>query len=94
MSAPLAEPVRVGDWAFDRGAYDREADVYYLHAGRPRPAIGEETPEGHIIRFDEAGEICGLTLIDAARRFREEGCLEVTVARPERLEPVPPEVAG
>jgi hypothetical protein len=32
---------------------------------RPREGYGEETPEGHFLRFDKDGQFCGVTLIDA-----------------------------
>lgn len=49
-------------WQF---VYDCEGDVLYLSIGPPRPAVGEETPEGHVMLFDATtGEFCGLTLIN------------------------------
>lgn len=82
----LEDPIRVGDWTFDHGAYDRDADVLYLSIGEPRPAVGEETPEGHVLRYDEKGEVCGLTLIDAGRLFKTDGRIDVTVPHRERVE--------
>jgi len=55
--------VKLGDWWFDSADYDHERDVLYLSIGEPRPGYGEETPEGHIARFDQEGEFCGVTLI-------------------------------
>ena len=45
--------------------YDQEGDVLYLSMGKPRPGRGEQTPEGHILRFDAEGEFCGVTLVGA-----------------------------
>jgi hypothetical protein len=38
---------------FDHADYDVEADAAYLSIGEPRRAIGEESPEGHVVLFDE-----------------------------------------
>jgi uncharacterized protein YuzE len=57
--------VRIGAWRFDDVAYDRDADVLYLSIGPPKPGTGEETPEGHIVRYDDAGELMGITIIGA-----------------------------
>lgn len=55
--------VIIGDWEFDHVTYDAGSDVLYLTIGGPRAGTGEETPEGHILRFDEDGEFYGVTLI-------------------------------
>ena len=70
--------VRIGDWEFDHHSYDADADVYYLSMGEPREGYGEETPEGHFLRFDEDGQFCGVTLIDAQHLASTAG-LFVTV---------------
>jgi uncharacterized protein YuzE len=57
--------VRIGAWKFDDVAYDRDADVLYLSIGPPKPGSGEETPEGHIVRYDDAGELMGITIVGA-----------------------------
>lgn len=79
---------RIGDWEFDHVAYDAEADVLYLSIGKPRRAVGEETPEGHVLLFDErSGEFCGVTLI-GVRHIREtSGAVEITMPHRERVEP-------
>lgn len=52
---------------FDHVLYDADADVAYLSIGEPRRAVGEQTPEGHVLLYDEeTGEFCGLTLIGEA----------------------------
>ena len=50
--------------------YDEEADVLYLSVGEPRPAVGTDTGEGIIVRYDEAQrEVVGLTLIGLRARL-------------------------
>ena len=72
--------IKVGDWFFDSAEYDAENDVLYLSIGEPRPGYGEETPEGHIVRFDEEGEFCGVTLIDVRAQL-DRGAISVTMPR-------------
>jgi uncharacterized protein YuzE len=76
--------IEIGGWTFDHVSYDREADVLYLAVDEPRPGFGEETPEGHIWRFDEEGQFCGLTLIGI------KDCIEagepVAITVPQRTE--------
>ncbi len=84
--------ITIGDWTFDHVLLDEEADVVYLSIGDPRPARSEETPEGHVLRYDvETGEFCGLTLIGIGRLIDEYG--EVSVSIPRR-EHVPVEELG
>lgn len=80
--------IRIGDWEFDNGEYDAEADVLYLSIGEPRPAVGEETREGHVLLFDsETGDFCGLTLISIAHLIALHGDdLTVTVPHAERID--------
>jgi uncharacterized protein YuzE len=40
--------------------------VLYLHVGVPtKAASSEETQEGHVVRYDEAGRVIGLTIVNA-----------------------------
>jgi hypothetical protein len=56
--------IRIGPVAFDYADYDVESDVLYLHVGEPRDAEGEETPEGHVVRFEPGTQrIVGLTVL-------------------------------
>lgn len=71
--------VKLGDWFFDDAEYDADRDVLYLTIGPPRPGYGEETPEGHILRYDEEGEFCGVTLIGAKGILTAGGCVDITV---------------
>jgi uncharacterized protein YuzE len=77
---------RIGEWEFDHSKYDPGADVLYLSIGLPREGYGEETPEGHFLRFDEDGTFCGLTIIDAQRLMQANGQIVVTLPKPERVE--------
>jgi uncharacterized protein YuzE len=77
--------IRIGPLTFDHADYDADGDVLYLHVGEPQPGEGEETPEGHVVRFAPGTQkIVGLTIINARQVLTRDGCLIVTV--PERVE--------
>jgi len=72
--------VHIGPLVFDHADYDAEGDVLYLHVGSPREAEGEETPEGHVLRFEPGTEhIVGLTVMNARWVLDRDGRLIVTI---------------
>lgn len=84
--------VRIGSLVFDRADYDADGDVLYLHAGDPVEAEGEETPEGHVLRFKPGtSRIVGLTVINARWLLNRDGRLIVTI--PETIEASADELA-
>jgi hypothetical protein len=81
-----AVTVTIGPLVFDHADYDVEGDVLYLHVGAPQDAEGEETPEGHVLRFEPGTQrIVGLTVINARWLLDRDGHLTVTI--PERSKP-------
>lgn len=76
---------RIGNHEFDRERYDSEGDVLYLSRGPEQSAASTfATPEGHAVRLDEAGNLIGLTIVNAKRLLDRDGKLVVTT--PERIE--------
>lgn len=72
--------VRIGSVAFDHADYDAENDVLYLHVGEPQEAEGEETPEGHVLRFAPGTQrIVELTVLGAQAILDRDGELRVTI---------------
>jgi uncharacterized protein YuzE len=72
--------IRIGPVTFDRADYDTENDVLYLHVGEPREGEGEETPEGHVLRYAPGTQrIIGLTVLGAQRILDRDGDLYVTI---------------
>lgn len=57
------ESVPFEDVIFDKVDWDQEVDVLYMSTSGVTPVEREETPEGHVLRFDENGKICGMTVI-------------------------------
>jgi uncharacterized protein YuzE len=81
--------VQIGSLAFDHADYDTEGDVLYLHIGLPQAAEGEETPEGHVLRFVPGTQRnVGLTVVNARHLLERDGRLDLTV--PEVVPPPAP----
>ena len=75
--------ITIGHITFDHADYDAGNDVLYLHVGEPQEAEGEETPEGHVLRYAGSQRIVGLTVLGAQRILDNEG--ELRVAIPEAV---------
>lgn len=87
-----AVTIRIGPLVFDHADYDAEGDVLYLHIGAPESGEGEETPEGHVVRFAPGTQrIVGLTVLNAKYVIDRDGRLVVTV--PETVEASADELA-
>jgi uncharacterized protein YuzE len=87
-----AVTIHIGPLVFDHADYDPEGDVLYLHIGAPQAGEGEETPEGHVLRFAPGTQqIVGLTIINAKHVIDRDGRLVVTV--PETVEASADELA-
>jgi uncharacterized protein YuzE len=70
---------------FDQHTYDAKGDVLYLHVGTPQAAAETDaTPEGHAVRFNAAGEIIGITLVNARWLLDRDGKLDITL--PQHIE--------
>jgi uncharacterized protein YuzE len=77
--------IEIGPLSFDHAAYDAENDVLYLHVGEPQAGEGEETPEGHVLRYAPGtNQVVGLTMLGARQILQRDGRLAITV--PETVE--------
>jgi hypothetical protein len=77
--------IEIGPVVFDHADYDAEHDILYLHVGEPESGEGEETPEGHIIRYALGSQrIIGLTILGPRRILERDRRLVVTI--PEAVE--------
>lgn len=77
--------IQIGPLVFDHADYDAESDVLYLSIGGPVEAEGEQTPEGHVLRFEPGTQrVVGLTLINPRWLLDRDGHLPVTI--PETVE--------
>lgn len=69
----------MGQWRFDRASYDARADVLYLHIGDPASAVDfGASEEGHHLRYDAAGQVVGLTIVNARCLLERDGEIVVT----------------
>ena len=85
--------IHIGPLMFDHADYDADGDVLYLHVGQPQQGEGEETPEGHVVRFAPGTQkIVGLTIINARQVLDRDGRLIVTI--PETVEATAEELAA
>jgi len=72
--------VTIGSLTFDHASYDSRGDVLYLHVGDRQPAAtSDETPEGHVLRYNAQGEVIGLTIINAKWLLERDHVINVTV---------------
>jgi YD repeat-containing protein len=79
--------VKIDDLVFDRGDYDAEGDVLYLARGKVGHASDAAlTPEGHGVRYDDRGQVIGVTIIDARRIVERDGHLTITLPHAVRVE--------
>lgn len=75
--------VHLGPWEFDHVVYDEERDVLYLSVGEPRePAHQEATPDGHLVRYDEHGDVIGITFVNAKWLMERDGEITIPVRVP------------
>ena len=77
--------ITIGPYRFDHATYDGRGDVLYLRRGDSRPAADTYgTPEGHAVRFDDDGQVIGLTIVNAKWLIERDGKLVITI--PNRIE--------
>lgn len=77
--------IRAGKYEFRDVDYDAEADVLYASLDGPQRGTGEETPELHVWRFNDAGRFSGITFISPRRLYERDGALWVTLPSGERV---------
>jgi uncharacterized protein YuzE len=76
--------VRIGTIDFESATYDAGGDVLYLHNGSPSDAVDfDGSPEGHHTRYDSAGKLVGITIVNARYILDLEGVITVTL--PDRV---------
>jgi len=72
--------VTIGNLTFDHATYDERGDVLYLHVGdRQAAADSLGTPEGHAVRYNDAGEVIGITIINARWLLDRDGKITITI---------------
>ncbi len=80
--------IEIDGLLFNGGHYDAEGDVLYLSRGSSHWAVdGELTCEGHLIRYDAAGDVIGVTILNAKWLLERDGHLKITMPHEIRLQP-------
>ena len=77
--------LRAGPYTFDHVTYDAPSDVLYAAIGGPRPGRRQDTPEAHLLRFDELGRFFGITLVAPREQLDREGGIYVSLPSGERV---------
>ena len=75
----------IGETTFDHVSYDADGDVLYVSVSGVAPAHWEETPEGHALRFDAEGNLCGITFIGVRHNTDSGGNITITIPHKEEL---------
>ncbi len=66
--------------------YDQRGDVLYLRVSPTRePTRTLETPEGHVVDYDDAGNVIGVVLLNVRWTLGRDGAITLTQPA-ERLE--------
>ena len=85
--------VTIANRDFDHWTYDAGGDVLYLSVGKPRATTNlHASPEGHALRYDEQGELIGVTIVAAKEIVEREG--EIVITLPERVRISPDAIAA
>jgi len=64
---------------FDYHDFDARGDTLYLHVGAPsEPARAVETPEGHVVEYDDHGAVIGLELLNVTSILERDGKLRLS----------------
>jgi uncharacterized protein YuzE len=77
--------LRAGPYTFAHVTYDPPSDVIYATIGGPQPGERRQTPERHLLRFDERGRFFGLILVDPREQLEREGAVFVSLPSGERV---------
>ena len=68
--------------------YDPTGDVLYMHVGEPQEATdADETPEGHVVRYGAAGQVIGLTILNAKWLLDRHEPITVTIPESVAIDP-------
>ncbi len=74
--------VTIAGITFDNNEYDAIGDVLYLNVGDPDDATDfDDTPEGHNVGWNQAGEIVSIALLHPRSLLAKHGKIELTIPR-------------
>jgi uncharacterized protein YuzE len=74
--------ITIADIRFEYHDYDERGDTLFLSVKAPvghPPDRAYETPEGHVVEYDERGAVVSIELLNARWLLEREGELRVTL---------------
>lgn len=72
--------ITIANITFNDVEYDAEYDVLYLNANHPGEAVDyDDTPEGHNVGWNTAGEIVAIALLHPRSILAEHGKVAITL---------------
>lgn len=74
--------VTIADIRFEYHDYDARGDTLFLSVKAPGdqpPENAYETPEGHVVEYDEQGAVVSIELLNARWLLERDGELRVTL---------------
>jgi uncharacterized protein YuzE len=77
--------LRAGPFTFRHVTYDPPSDVLYAAIASPPSGQRQETPEHHILRFDERGKFAGMILVGPRAQLEREGGVFVSLPSGDRV---------
>ena len=77
--------LRAGPYTFAHVTYDGPSDVLYASIASPQPGTRTETPESHLLRYDQRGRFSGITLVAPSEQLAREGGVYVSLPSGERV---------
>jgi uncharacterized protein YuzE len=79
--------IKINGLTFERANYDADGDVLYLSRSSAADAADAAlTPEGHGIRYDDEGNVIGVTIINARWLLKRDGHLTITLPHEVRVD--------
>jgi uncharacterized protein YuzE len=77
--------LRAGPYTFSHVTYDPPSDVLYAAITSPPSGERRETPERHVLRFDERGRFAGMILVGPRAQLEREGGVYVSLPSGDRV---------
>jgi hypothetical protein len=77
--------LRAGPYTFRHTSYDASSDVLYASMAPPRSGTRAQTPEAHLLRFDERGRFFGIIFMAPREQLEREGAVFVSLPSGERV---------
>jgi uncharacterized protein YuzE len=81
--------ITIAGVTFEYHDYDRRGDTLFLAVDGPSKALAAtayETPEGHVVEYDEAGATIAVELLNVRRALERDGEIKLTCPQEHHVE--------